>query len=633
VPDALQLFVARARAVSSDFALTADNANVVTHICQHVDCLPLGLELVAARVASLGLSEIFTRLDASYALQISGQRGAPQRQLTLKATLDWSYALLSEAERLLLRRLAVFVGGWTLDSAAGVAADATLPAWSMGDLLERLIGRSLVLVCEAETKHRYRLLDVTRQYLRDVLDASGELEGVCRRHVNWWLAVAERAPPEALDVAQADRLEEDQDNVRVSLRWALDHNEATLGLRLAVAAFPFWLYRGQYAEARNWLDRLLELESAANVPDYRDVARGFRSHLLLMQGEAVFAEAELQEVIADQRTQVRTPAIGVSLVMLGNVALWRGDLTMARERYAEALDALAGFHNHAEDIAVYQLAILACELQEFDQAHKLARLVADSARVRERPAAVGRAVYLQGLVAAAEGDHSAASGLLGQALQQQRTIGDQLGVADSLVALGRLRLDEGRRGDAAASFEDAIGLAQRMGDRLRVLRAQESLVETIARTKPEVAVRLASAVARARAELHAAAWPRAQKALETALAAARSKLGRRGYSRAWEAGQLMPESSTFDVALSSQVVDTESLPSGLAAATNLTRREREVLRLFAGGSSTRDIAERLVISPTTVRTHLDRIIARLGLHSRVELATWAAVVGEIHLEA
>jgi non-specific serine/threonine protein kinase len=319
--------------------------------------------------------------------------------------------------------------------------------------------------------------------------------------------------------------------------------------------------------------------------------------------------------------------------MLGNVALWRGDLTLARERYAEALDALAGFHNHAEDIARYQLAILACELQEFDQARTLARLVADSARIRALPAAVGRAVYLQGLLAAAEGDHSAASGLLGQALQHQRTIGDQLGVADSLVALGRLRLDEGRRSDAAASFEDAVGLAQRMGDRLRVLRAQESLVEAIARTQPDVAVRLASAVARARAELNAAAWPRAQKALQTALAAARSKLGRRGYSRAWEAGQLMSESSTVDLALSSQVIDAEILPSGLAAATSLTRREREVLRLFAGGASTRDIAERLVISPATVRTHLDRIIARLGLHSRVELATWAAVAGDLHLEA
>jgi DNA-binding CsgD family transcriptional regulator len=146
-------------------------------------------------------------------------------------------------------------------------------------------------------------------------------------------------------------------------------------------------------------------------------------------------------------------------------------------------------------------------------------------------------------------------------------------------------------------------------------------------------VRLASAVARVRAELNAAAWPRAQKALQTALAAARSKLGRRGYSRAWEAGQLMSESSTVDLALSSQVIDAETLPSGLAAATSLTRREREVLRLFAGGASTRDIAERLVISPATVRTHLDRIIARLGLHSRVELATWAAVAGDLHLEA
>jgi predicted ATPase/DNA-binding CsgD family transcriptional regulator len=632
VPDALQLFVARARAVMSDFVLTEANANVVAHICQHLDGLPLGLELVAARVAGLGLSEIFTRMDASYALQISGRRGAPQRQLTLRATQDWSYALLSEPERLLLRRLAVFVGGWTLDSARGVATDALLPAASMVDLLESLVSKSLVLVDKAETKPRYRLLNITRQYLRDELDANGELERMSRRHVDWWLAVAERAPPEALDIIQADRLEQDQDNMRGALRWTVDHDEARSGLRLAVAAFPFWLYRGHYAEARTWLDRLLALEGASNAPSERNMARGFRSHLLLMQGEVLAAEAELQDVIADQRTQARTPAVAVSLVMLGNVALWRGDLPTARERYAEALDALAGFDSHAEHIALYQLAILACELQEFDEARALAVMVADAGRVRARPAAGSRASYLQGLIAAAEGDRSSASVLFSQVLDQQRTMGDQIGVADSLVSLGRLRLDEGRRGDAAASFEEAISLAHRMGDRLRVLRAQESLAGAIARTQPDAAVRLASAVARVRADVGAAAWPRAQEFLQTALAAARSRLGRRGYSQAWEAGQLLPESSNLNLALSSQVTEAETPPSGQAPTTSLTRREREVLQLFAGGSSTREIAERLVISPATVRTHLDRTIARLGLHSRVELATWAAVAGD-HLEA
>jgi DNA-binding CsgD family transcriptional regulator len=315
------------------------------------------------------------------------------------------------------------------------------------------------------------------------------------------------------------------------------------------------------------------------------------------------------------------------------VALWRGDLPTARERYAEALNALAGLDNHAEDIALYQLAILACELREYDQARELAGRLADAGRVRARPAAASRAIYVQGLIAAGKGDRSSAAVLLARALEQQRTIGDPLGVADSLVALGRLRLDQGRRSDAAASFEEAVRLAHRMGDRLRVLRAQDSLAAAIASTQPDAAVRLASAVARVRAEVGAAAWPRAQEILQTALAAARSRLGRHGFAQAWEAGQLLPESSTVNLELWSRVTDAETPSSGQAARTSLTRREREVLRLFAGGSSTREIAERLVISPATVRTHLDRIIIRLGLHSRVELATWAAVAGDLHLEA
>jgi DNA-binding CsgD family transcriptional regulator/tetratricopeptide (TPR) repeat protein len=532
---------------------------------------------------------------------------------------------------LLLRRLAVFVGGWTLVSARGVATDTCLPADSIVDLLESLVSKSLVLVNQSDTQPRYRLLDVTRQYLRDVLDASGELERMSRRHVDWWLAVAERAPPEALDVIQADRVEEDQDNVRSALQWTLEHDDARLGLRLAVAAFPFWLYRSHYAEARTWFDRLLALEGASKAPVERNVARGFRAHLLLMQGETLAAEAELQDVIADQRTQAWTSAVGVSLLMLGNVAWWRGDLPTARERYVEALAALAGFDNDAQHIALYRLAILACELQDFDQARSLAGLVADARRVGGRPAAASRAIHLQGVIAAALGDRSSASTLLAQALEQQRTMRDQVGVVDSLVALGRLRLDEGRRSDAAASFEEAIRLAHRMGDRLRALLARESLAGAIARAQPDAAVRMASAVARVRAEVGAAAWPRAQEALQTALAAARGKLGRRGYAQAWEAGQLLPETSSVNLALSTHATGSETPPSSRAPTTSLTRREREVLRLFARGSSTREIAERLVISPATVRTHLDRSIARLGLHSRVELATWAAVAGD-HLE-
>jgi predicted ATPase/DNA-binding CsgD family transcriptional regulator len=199
--EAVALFVARSSAILSDFGLTADNALIVGDVCRRLAGLPLAIELVAAQVASLGLDQIAARLDAGFALGLSGPRGAPARQQTLRATLDWSNTSLDEEERLLFRRLAVFVGGWTLRAAEAVCGDAELPTDHVADVLERLVAKSLVQADQQPDSVRYNYLETVREYALEQLAASGARPLIERRHATYMLAVAELAPPGAADAA------------------------------------------------------------------------------------------------------------------------------------------------------------------------------------------------------------------------------------------------------------------------------------------------------------------------------------------------------------------------------------------------------------------------------------------------
>jgi len=272
---AVQLFVERARAVQPGFVLTAGNAPTIGQICRRLDGLPLGIELAAARLRALGLDQILDRLEVSIRLLVGGSRTAPDRQQTLRATLDWSDALLTQPERVVFRRLAVFAGGWSLDAAEAACSRDEVEAVDVLELLSRLVDKSLVVMEEREGRARYRLLETIRQYAWERLRDVGKAAEARQRHLAWSLALAEQADPKHPGSPKEPgltQLEVEHDNLRAALAWSIE-NDPERCLRLAARLAEFWRRGGHHAEGRHWLDAVLaavepssaQLESRARV--------------------------------------------------------------------------------------------------------------------------------------------------------------------------------------------------------------------------------------------------------------------------------------------------------------------------------------------------------------------------------
>ncbi|HZG68439.1 MAG TPA: BTAD domain-containing putative transcriptional regulator, partial [Herpetosiphonaceae bacterium] len=264
---AVRLFVERAQAVCPDFAITDETAPAVAAICHRLDGLPLAIELAAARIRLLPPQTMLQRLESPLKLLTGGPADHSARHQTLRATIDWSYHLLSAGEQQLLARLAVFVGGWTLEAAETICgAGGTLPVDPL-DGLEALVAKSLVHRQQAGTggtagTPRFRMLEMIREYAYEHLVASGEVATLQRRHAEHYLALAEAAERARQQGSQQaiwlERLEAEHDNLRAVLHWALDQREAVLALRLGTALETFWDSHGHLTEGRQWLEAALE---------------------------------------------------------------------------------------------------------------------------------------------------------------------------------------------------------------------------------------------------------------------------------------------------------------------------------------------------------------------------------------
>jgi predicted ATPase len=267
--EGIRLFRERARSVAPTFELGEGNAPAVARLCRQLEGVPLAIELAAARTRVLSVEQILKRLEDSLKLRAGSDRTAPERQRTLRGTLDWSYDLLSEAERLLFARLSVFAGGWTLEAAEAVGAGDDIEEEDVLDLLSKLVDKSFVVVegTSGENGLGYRMLEPVRQYGYERLEGSGEAEAVRRRHAEYYLALVEEAEPELREQgAWLESLEAEHANRRAALGWALDPVEdaqepagaerAELGLRLAAALAQgrFWNAYGP-SEGRRWLER------------------------------------------------------------------------------------------------------------------------------------------------------------------------------------------------------------------------------------------------------------------------------------------------------------------------------------------------------------------------------------------
>jgi predicted ATPase len=258
--DAVRFFVDRAQAGAPHFALTAENAPTVVRICQRLDGIPLAIELAAARMKVLSLEQIDARLDDRFKLLTGGSRTAMPRQQTLRATIDWSYDLLSDQERRLLRGLSVFAGGCSLEAAERVC-DAAVNGETI-ELLSHLVDKSLVAVeDDGLGAPRYRLLETVRQYARDRLFESGEASILRDRHCRFFEHLTCEAEPGLVGpdhAVWANRLAEDHDNIRAALEWALTTSGGTdIPLRMVCALWIFWTSRNYFSEGRQWVERAM----------------------------------------------------------------------------------------------------------------------------------------------------------------------------------------------------------------------------------------------------------------------------------------------------------------------------------------------------------------------------------------
>ncbi|OKH79853.1 transcriptional regulator [Mycobacterium sp. ST-F2] len=260
--EAVELFLDRAQQARPGFRLTGDNAERVHDICRRLDGMPLAIELAAARVRALSLSQIVEGLQDRFRVLTGGARTAVRRQQTLRASVDWSFGLLTEPERMLFRRLGVFMGGFDLEAAQAVCGTSAVEQYQVLDQLGLLVDKSLVAADDGTGVMRYRMLETMRQYALEKLGESGESAVVRDRHRNYYAERAMRTAPHLV----SDWANGEFDNVRAALAWSLETDDAETAMRLTSALQPFWLAQARFHEGLMWFDAALADEPGDDMP-------------------------------------------------------------------------------------------------------------------------------------------------------------------------------------------------------------------------------------------------------------------------------------------------------------------------------------------------------------------------------
>ena len=429
--EAVGLFVERARAVKPDFAITNESAPAVAEICVRLDGLPLPIELAAARIKMLPPKAMLQRLSSRLKLLTGGARDLPERQRTLRGTIEWSFALLEEGEQLLFRRLAVFSGGRTLEAIEAICdAEGDLPmeAFEGGS---SLLDKSLLRQEEGPNgEPRFVMLETIHEFAREKLGESAEAEEIKRLHAQYFLTLAEEAYPELKGANQLqwlERLEVEHDNMRAALSWVLERKEVEVALRLGGALSWFWSVRGHYGEGRRWLEEALAIEVRGS-PEVRAMA----------------------------------------LAGAGTLASEQGDYDRAKEACEEGLQLLA---HQAREPSEAKLGLLAClgwvasEREEHGQATQLFEESLALSREMSDTWWIASSLLNSALVSHSRGDSERATELYEESMDLFREQGDKLSLAFCLNNLAMVVCSKGNLGRAAQLTEDSVALLKELGTR------------------------------------------------------------------------------------------------------------------------------------------------------------------------
>ncbi len=586
--EAVRLFVARAQAVKPDFSLTAETAAVVATICRRLDGLPLAIELAAARIKVLPPAALLARLERRLPLLSGGGRDVPARQQTMRNAIVWSFDLLLTCEQRLFRRLAVFVGKFTVEAAEVALNNPEDLEGDVFDGVASLVDKSLL---RPETgldgESRFAMLETIREFALEQLTASKELAAVSGAHAAYYLGLAERTAP--LLRGQGARvglaaLEREYGNLRAALAWFEQTRNGEAILQLAAALGIFWSENGHWTEGNAWLERTLVVAPGPSPARVGALASlGENAGYL---GDIARAETALGEGIALARQLGATAHAAYMLQSLGAQRVDRGAYeegeTLLDQALAEA--RLAG-DREVEALSLAHLGAAAWGRGNSDEGAIHLHAARTRAREAGHPVPAEVAARYLGLIAAQGGDHA------GVARWYREASTDNPDETQVLVLM----------------VPDVASLA-------------------VARGVPEQGAQLFGAAA-ALADMinFAPSWPE-RGVHERALAGARDALSSGNFDAAFEAGRRLP--LTHVLAMVKAVLDAASSsaepgdwpPDAAGGGHGLTRRERDVLRLLAEGRSNRDIAETLFISSRTAGTHVSNILGKLGVTSRAAAA-------------
>lgn len=646
--EAVRLFIERARAARQGFMVNNDNAPAVAEICHRLDGLPLAIELAAARVKLMSPQALLKRLDHGRRLTTltGGPVNLPLRHRTLHAAIAWSYNLLNEEEQRLLRSLAVFVGGCTLEAAEaiclgdGAIESTSLPgpsSYASLDALAALADKSLLRQSEQDDgEPRFHMLETIREFALEQLTASAEAREVERKHTDFFLALAEEAEPNMMGADQGvwlERLAPEHDNMRAVLLRAQKAGDGETGLRLGAALYHFWYIRGFLSEGRRWLS-----EALAHVGDAstRTRARSLNrlGSLCSLQGDYETGSQYHKQSLALWRELGYKPGIASVLGNLGSTAWQQGDYESAKRLREESI---AIYRQIGPDWAVvvasgkYNLSVMAWAQGYNEEAYRLCEEALPLQREQGDTRGIANSLYTMGLVLADEGKFQAARANQEEALALSRELGDKVGIACSLQALGEIAADQGDYSNAHSFQSDALRLRYELGSKRTVADSLEGLA-IVAREASDLRrmVLLFAAANALRAQIGASIVPRDRSRHEHWLDLAHARLGPAAFTEAWEEGKTLTLEEAMSLALeepSAQRMATQTTfppPTRSKPARrptpepghDLTAREKEVLRLVAAGLSNPEIAEYLTLSIYTVQTHLRSIFSKIDVKSR-----------------
>jgi predicted ATPase/DNA-binding XRE family transcriptional regulator len=564
---AVTLFVQRAQMVKPDFELTPSNAAAVETIVDHLEGLPLAIELAAPRLLLLPPKALASRLERRLPLLGDGAVDRPERQQTMHGAIAWSYDLLSEDERRAFRRLSVLHGGGDLEAARAVVGEEPGER-SILLRLSPLVHKNMLLLAEdPHAEPRVSMLEMLREFANERLVENGEGAAAERRHAEYVLAFAQGAERELSGAAQGRwlaRFELEQANIRAALRWAALAHETAFGLRLIGAVWRFWWLHGHLTEGVAWIRRFLEARGASPsaIPDEL-YGRTLRALVVLLSALGNFDEAlaPCEEAIALQRDIGDEASLGASLTSLGIILQFRGEYDRAEEAHSESL-GMRKLRGDRLGIAssLSNLASIAFSKNDLARATSLGEESVAIYRDLGHESGLAHALMKIGLVAANERQYDRAEELFNECLRMQRSVGDTGSVHYSLVNLGAVAHKRGDHLLALSRYHEALDLLDLMPNKSAVAKTLEDLSYAIAAVgDPSRAARLLGAAHVLRHTIGYAIFPSERADYEAELGKVRAMLGDAAFDVQWRIGTSITLERALDEARAARA---PSVPTG-----------------------------------------------------------------------